>query len=133
MDNIERHPIGDIMEVTMTKLRDMVDVDTVVGKPITTPDGITLVPVSKVSFGFASGGSDFPVKERPNGFGGGNGAGVKIAPVAFLVIKDGSVRLMNVAPPAGTTVDRLVELIPDVLDRVSEFIDKNKKSKAVKE
>ena len=122
---MEKTPIGDLMEVTMSKLKEMVDVNTIVGNPITTPDGITIIPVSKVSFGFASGGSDFPAKEK-SGFGGGNGAGVKIDPIGFLVIKEGNVRMVNIAPPAGTTVDRLVELIPDVIDRVDAFIDKRK-------
>ncbi len=106
----------------------MVDVNTIVGTPITTPDGITLIPVSKVSFGFASGGTDFPVKEK-SGFGGGNGAGIKIEPVGFLTIKDGSVRMINITPPADTTVDRVVELIPDVIDKVEAFIEKRKAEK----
>ncbi len=104
------------------------DVNTIVGTPITTPDGITLIPVSKVSFGFAGGGSDFPVKEK-SGFGGGNGAGIKIEPVGFLTIKDGSARMINIAPPADTTLDRVIELIPDVLDKIEEFIDKRKAEK----
>ena len=122
------HPIGDMMEKTMSKIKEMVDVNTIVGTPITTPDGITLIPVSKVSFGFASGGSDFPVKEK-SGFGGGNGAGIKIEPVGFLTIKDGAVRMINITPPADTTVDRVVELIPDVIDKVEAFIEKRKAEK----
>lgn len=122
------HPIGDMMEKTMSKIKEMVDVNTIVGTPITTPDGITLIPVSKVSFGFASGGSDFPVKEK-SGFGGGNGAGIKIEPVGFLTIKDGAVRMINIAPPADTTVDRVIELIPDVIDKVEAFIEKRKAEK----
>jgi sporulation protein YtfJ len=113
------------MEITMTKIKEMVDVNTIVGNPITTPDGIVIVPVSKVSFGFASGASEFPIKEKP-GFGGGNGAGVKIEPIGFLVIRDGGVRMLNIAPPPGTTLDRVVEMIPGVLDRVEEFIEKRK-------
>lgn len=113
------------MEVTMSKIREMVDVDTVVGSPITTPDGIMIIPVSKVSFGFVSGGSDFPVKEN-SGFGGGSGAGVKVDPIGFLVVKDGSVRMINIAPPAGTTIDRIIEIVPVLFDRVEEFIDKRK-------
>ncbi len=101
------------------------DVNTIVGEPITTPDGITLVPVSKVTFGFASGGSDLPLKEK-GGFGGGNGAGIKIEPVSFIVIRGDSVRMLNVAPPASTTVDRLVELIPEVIDRVDDYLKKRK-------
>lgn len=125
---MEKHPVSDIMEVTMSKIRDMVDVNTVVGDPIVTPDGITIIPISKVSFGFGSGGGEYPAKEK-NGLGGGGAAGVKIEPIGFLTVKDGNVRMLNIAPPAGTTVDRLVEMIPDVLDRVQEFIDKNKAKK----
>ncbi|HHU23173.1 MAG TPA: sporulation protein YtfJ [Clostridiales bacterium] len=122
---MDKHPISDLMEVTMAKIREMVDVNTIVGEPITTPDGITLVPVSKVTFGFASGGSDLPLKEK-GGFGGGNGAGIKIEPVSFIVIRGDSVRMLNVAPPASTTVDRLVELIPEVIDRVDDYLKKRK-------
>ncbi len=111
----------------MTKLRDMVDVNTIVGAPITTPDGITIIPVSRVSFGFASGASDFPAKDK-TAFGGGNGAGVRIDPLGFLIIRDGNVRMLNMAPPPGNTLDRVVEMIPGVLDRVEEFMDKQKKT-----
>ena len=123
---MEQHPISELMNVTMSKIKEMVDVNTVVGTPITTPDGITVVPISRVSLGFASGGSDFPLKEAQQGFGGGNGAGITIIPVGFLIINDGNVRMLNIAPPAGSTVDRLVELIPDVMDRVQDFIDSKK-------
>ncbi len=116
------------MEITMTKIKEMVDVNTIVGQPITTPDGIVIVPVSKVSFGFASGASEYSVKVKP-GFGGGNGAGVKIEPIGFLVIREGNVRMLNIAPPPGTTLDRVVEMIPGVLDRVEEFIEKRKGEK----
>lgn len=125
---MEKNPISDMMDVSMTKIHEMVDVNTVVGDPIFTPDGITIIPISKVSFGFGSGGSEYPVKEK-SGLGGGGAAGVKIEPIGFLTVKDGNVRLLNIAPPASTTVDRLVEMIPDVIDRVQEFIDKNKAKK----
>ena len=122
----QQHPIGELMEITMTKIKEMVDVNTVVGDPITTHDGVTIVPISRVTFGFASGGSEFPVKDGQKGFGGANGAGITINPVGFLVINDGNVRMLNIGPPAGTTIDRLVELIPDVMDRVKNFIDSRK-------
>ncbi len=96
---MEMHPLGEMMETTMAKIKEMVDVNTIVGTPITTPDGITLIPVSRVSFGFGSGGSDFPVKDK-SGFAGANGAGVKIEPIGFLTIKDGTVRMINITPPA---------------------------------
>ena len=123
---MDRHPIGDLTEVTLTKIKEMVDVNTIVGAPIITPDGTTLIPISKVTFGFASGGSDVPIKDA-GGFGGANGAGVKIDPVGFLTISDGVVKMLNITPPANTTVDRLVELIPDIIDKVEQLIEKHKK------
>lgn len=129
MEN-KNHPLGDLMGVTMAKIREMVDVNTIIGQPITTPDGITIIPVSKVSFGFASGGSDFVAKNQPSGqgnpFGGGSGAGVNITPTAFLIIKGDSVKLMPVAPPPGTAADRVIEMVPDLVDKVVDFMDKKK-------
>ncbi|UOO36900.1 GerW family sporulation protein [Oscillospiraceae bacterium CM] len=126
---MDKHPIGDLMETTMQKIREMVDVNTIVGSPILTADGITLIPISKVSFGFASGGSDFQTKHQRenqnNSFGGGSGAGVSIVPVAFLIVKGTSIRLMNISEPAATTVDRIIELVPEVIDKVSELFKKD--------
>ena len=118
--------LPNMLEQTIAKIREMVDVNSVVGTPITTPDGVTIIPVSRVSIGFGGGGSDFVSKnlnKQENPFGGGAGGGVKINPVAFLIIKDGSVRMLPVAAPANTTADRIVEMVPDVLDKVSAFID----------
>ena len=123
---MENNNIGNLMDITMSKMREMVDVDTVVGSPITTPDGITVIPVSRVSYAFASGGSDFHAKEKP-GFGGGNGAGVKIEPIGFLVVKDGNVRMMSITPPAVNTVDRIIEKAPELIDTFEEFLSKQKK------
>ncbi len=127
---MEKHPIGDLMEVTMQKIREMVDVNTVVGQPIVTPDGITMIPVSKVSFGFGCGGGDFVSKAQvtgaPNPFAGGGAAGINIVPVAFLVIKDENVKLVNIAPPAANTVDRVIELIPELVEKVQELVGKDK-------
>lgn len=124
------HPISDLMGTTMAKIREMVDVNTIVGNPITTADGTTVIPVSKVSFGFASGGSDFQTKnqhpDRDNAFGGASGAGVTIVPVAFLIISSGNVKLLPIAAPANTTVDRIVELVPEVMDKISGYLNKDK-------
>lgn len=121
------HPINELMGTTMDKIREMVDANTIIGEPIRT-DEITLIPVSKLSFGFASGGSDFTTKnQKPNAdnsFGGGSGAGVNIQPVAFLVIKGSTVKVLPVAPPPESTVDRVVEMVPDVVDKVTGFIEK---------
>ena len=125
--------LPNMLENTIAKIRDMVDVNSVVGEPITTPDGVTIIPVSKVSVGFGGGGSDFVsknVNHQENPFGGGAGGGVKISPIAFLIVKDGTVRMLPVAAPANTTADRIVEMVPDVLDKVSAFIDSHTGNKA---
>jgi len=108
-------------------IREMVDSNSVIGEPITTPDGVTLIPVSRVSLGFGSGGGTYgQTSER---FGGGGGAGVKIDPVAFLVIKDGQTRMMPVAVPATATMDRVLEMAPQLIDRVEGFVNKKKEEK----
>ena len=125
--------LPNMLENTIAKIREMVDVNSVIGNPITTPDGVTIIPVSKVSVGFGGGGSDCVSKngnkqEKP--FGGGAGGGVKVTPIAFLIVKDGTVRMMPVAAPANTTADRIVEQVPDVLDKIVSFIDSKTEKKA---
>ncbi len=118
--------LPNMLDNTIAKIREMVDVNSVIGDPIVTDDGITIIPISKVSVGFGGGGSDFVsknVNHHENPFGGGVGAGVKVTPIAFLVIKDGSVRMIPVAAPASTTVDRIVEMVPDTLDKIAAFVD----------
>ena len=125
--------LPNMLENTIAKLREMVDVNSVVGDPITTPDGVTIIPISKVSVGFGGGGSDFVSKnlnKQENPFGGGVGAGVKVTPIAFLIIKDGTVRMLPVAAPANTTADRIVEMVPDTLDKIANFIDSRTEKKA---
>lgn len=127
---MENSNIGNLMETTMNKIREIVDVDTVVGSPITTPDGVTLIPISRVSYAFASGGSDFRVKENSNlGFGGGNGAGVRIEPVGFLVVCGDSVRMISVTSPANTPIDRIIERAPELIDTVEGLVRKYVKPK----
>lgn len=126
MDNMEKKsPLCDLMRSTMEKIHEMVDTNTIVGEPITTPDGVTLIPISSVRFSFGSGGGDYG-KVQPQNFGGGSGAGVRIDPVAFLVIKDGTTRVLPVAVPPVTTVDRIVEMVPDIMDKVEKYFDKKK-------
>ena len=126
--------LPNMLESTIQKIKEMVDVNSVIGTPITTPDGVTIIPVSKVSVGFGGGGSDFTTKSsRPgedNPFGGGDGGGVKVTPICFLIVKDGAVRMMPVAEPASTTADRIVEMVPDTLDKISAFIDSRTEKKA---
>ena len=122
---------SNMLENAIAKIREMVDVNSVVGNPITTPDGVTIIPISKVSVGFGGGGSDFASKnpgKQENPFGGGVGGGVKVTPICFLIVKDGNVRMMPVAAPANTTADRIVEMVPDTLDKISAFIDSHTKS-----
>jgi len=117
-----------MLENTIAKIREMVDSNSVVGEPIATVDGVTIIPISRISVGFGGGGSDFTVKAGQNdGFGGGVGGGIKVTPIAFLVIKDGNVRMLPVAIPASTTVDRLVEMIPDTLDKITAYVESHTK------
>ena len=115
--------LPNMLEGTIQKIREMVDVNSVIGEPITTPDGVTIIPISKISVGLGGGGSDYvskhPTNENP--FGGGVGAGAKVTPVAFLIIKDGSTRMVPVPVPANTTVDRVIEMVPDTLDKIADF------------
>ena len=118
------HPIKGLMDTTLDKIRAMVDSNTIIGTPIHTADGTMIVPVSKMSFGFASGGSDFPSKTNKDLFGGGGGAGVSVTPVAFLVVKDGNVRMRQLADTANT-VDRAIGMLPDVVDKITELFKKD--------
>ena len=123
--------LPNMLENTIAKIREMVDVNSVIGTPITTPDGVTIIPVSKVSVGFGGGGSDFVNnKGGENPFGGGVGGGVKVSPIAFLIVKDGNVRMMPVASAPNTTSERIVEMVPDLLDKVSALLDKKNAEKA---
>ncbi len=124
------HPIGSLMDTTMEKIKEMIDVNTIIGEPITSPDGTLIIPVSKVSYGFAAGGSDLPTKkENKDCFGGGSGAGVTIQPVAFLTVYQGDVRLVSVDRDEGTA-DKLVSMIPDVLKKVKGVFKKDKSESA---
>ena len=126
----KQHPLTDLMGTAMEKIRTMVDANTIIGTPIQTGD-VTLIPVSRLSFGIASGGSDFTTKnQKPdNSFGGGSGASAKLEPVAFLIIRGESVKLLPVAPPPATTVDRVIEAVPEVVDKVTEFWEKQQEKK----
>lgn len=127
------HPLPDMMGQSIAKIKDMVDVNTIIGDPIVTPEGVTIIPVSKVKVGYAGGGSDFAPKGYPankaNAFGGGSGSSVSITPVAFMVVKGESVRLMPVAEPASNSLERLVEMLPELIDQVSSLAKKKEPEK----
>ncbi len=124
----ENHTIGNIMGITMEKLKEMVDVNTIIGDPIYLQDGTTIIPISKVSFGFASGGSDLPAKSEKELFGGGSGAGVSIQPLGFLVVYKGEAKLMQMSVNASTP-NAIATMIPDLVDKVTDMIGKGKKNK----
>lgn len=125
------HPIQGLMNVTMDKIRQMADSNTIIGKPIKTDDGTTILPVSRISFGFASAGTDFDGKNASNKdlFGGGSGAGVNIQPVAFLVVKDGCVRTIQLSD-GSNTIDRALTMLPELVDKVSALLKKEEKKGA---
>ena len=105
---MSEHPIQGIMDTTMQKIKEMVDVNTIVGDPMTTPDGTTIIPISKVSFGFAS-----------------SGAGITITPIAFMVVSGADIRLIHVANNV-TTVDKVVEMVPEIIDKAKAMFSKDK-------
>ena len=124
------HPIENLMVTAMSSLRDMIDVNTIVGDTVETTDGTTIIPVSKVCFGFAAGGSEFNTNKLNKfsdnvklPFGGGSGAGVKISPVAFLVVKDGTIKLLTV--DADKPLDKLVDALPDLVNKLVDTVDKS--------
>ena len=125
------HPIQDMMGTTIDKIRQMVDSNTIIGKPIKTDDGTTILPVSRISFGFASAGTDFDGKNAANKdlFGGGSGAGVNIQPVAFLVVKDGCVRTIQLSD-GSNTVDRALTMLPELVEKLTTLVKKDDKAPA---
>ena len=117
-------PISELTDSSMKNLQALIDSNSVIGKAVTTPDGTTILPVSKVTFGYASGGSDLPATQKEL-FGGGTGGGVSITPIAFLVIRSGDVKVLPVQPYQ-STADRVVGMAPDLIDKVSGLVNKPK-------
>lgn len=132
----QKHPINDVLGLTMERLKQMVDVNTIVGTPITTPDGVTVIPISRVSMGFATGGSDFSPKSLPankdNCFGAGSGAGVSITPVSFLILRGDNVRIINASPVPDGVVEKAISMVPDLVDKVTEAVSSQKKTDQAK-
>lgn len=112
-----------ILSTTIEKVRQLVDVSTIVGEPVKLSEDITVIPVSKVTYGFASGGADFPSKGSKELFGGGGGAGITINPVAFLVLKNGEVTLKHITAN-DNAAERVVNMIPDVIDKITDVAGK---------
>ena len=129
---MEKHPIEGLMSEAMEHIKQMVDVNTIVGTPVTTPDGTTIIPISKVAFGFGAGGSEFAappqsISEGQALFGGGSGGGVSISPVAFLVANSDQIKLLPISK-SSTTADKLIDLVPELITKLNkianEIVDK---------
>ena len=118
------HPIQGLMGVTIEKIRDMVDTSTIIGDPIHIDD-TTIIPVSRVTFGFASGGTDVAPNSSKQMFGGGSGAGVSVTPVAFLVVSNGNVRTVQLVEKV-SAVDNVIASLPELVDKVAALIKKEK-------
>ncbi|EGW40735.1 GerW family sporulation protein [Desulfosporosinus sp. OT] len=135
------HPIESLMKTAMESIQQIVDVNTIVGDPVESPDGSVIIPISRVSCGFAAGGSEFappdddkekgnsggtPGQAPPLPFGGGAGAGVSVQPVGFLVVGNGTIRLLPV--DSNVVVDRLIDTVPDLLDKIAGMFQRKKKA-----
>ncbi len=116
-------PLESLMNESLKNIKGLVDANTIVGDVITTPDGTTIIPVTRVSFGFGAGGSDFSSKQSSDGkmFGGGSGGGVTMNPVAFLVVTKDSVRIIPVSN-AMTTAERIVDVMPELMGKLNDFV-----------
>ncbi len=129
------HPIQGLIEASMKNIKEMVDVNTIIGDPVQTSDGTTIIPVSRVSFGFGAGGSNIPVKtssitesndDLP--FGGGSGAGISIKPVGFLVVGTEQIKLLPIENNSSSAIDKLFEFVPQIIDKINGMVKENKKS-----
>lgn len=128
----KQNPLSELMRATLEQVKGMADANTIIGTPIQT-EGATLIPVSRLSFGVAGGGTEFTTRKQSAGdggsFGGGSGASAKLEPVAFLIVRGDSVRLLPVAPPPANTVDRVIEAVPEMVDKITGFIEKQQEKK----
>ncbi|MBE6844057.1 MAG: sporulation protein YtfJ [Ruminococcus sp.] len=127
------HAVNGLMGTTIEKIREMIDVNTIIGNPITTPEGATIIPVSKVSFGFASGGSDIPSKSQKELFGGGAGAGVSVQPLAFICVSpNGDTKLLQMSVNAKKE-NAIINTIPELIDKISDMVSSKGKGTGKKE
>lgn len=121
----EKTPINELLGISMDKVREMADINSIIGDPIKLEDGTTIIPISKVSYGFASGGSDLPSKSDKNLFGGGAGAGISIKPEGFLVVANGNARFVPLTA-SSDPISSAINSMPEVIDKISGFIRKKK-------
>ena len=125
---MSEHPIQGLMNTALQNIREMVDVNTIIGDQIVTGDGTVIIPISKVTLGFASGGSDFPSKSEKELFGGGSGAGATINPIAFIVVNNGNVKLLQITQNS-SAADNAISLVPELIDKISSLFGKDKEKK----
>lgn len=128
----KKNSLGELIATTMEHLRTVSDTNSIIGTPIQA-DGVTLIPISKLSVGVAGGGTEFSTKKQTTGeanFGGGSGASAKLEPVAFLVVQNGGVRLLPVNQTPITSFERVIETMPEVVDKVTDYLDRQKEKKA---
>ncbi len=138
---MDGHPIESLIKTAMESIKEMVDVNTIVGDAVETPDGSVVIPVSKVTFGFAAGGSEFDAKagqkdnqkdDKPKiPFGGGSGAGVSIQPVAFMVVGQGQIRLLPVSQ--GAMVERVIDIAPQLIDQIKGLFRNDNGSEMIRQ
>ncbi len=122
---MSEHPINNLMSTVMENIKGMIDVDTVIGEPVETSNGTMIIPISRVGFGFAAGGSDIPSKAGDKSFGGGSGAGVSISPVGFLVVTPDQIKMVPVTS-GSTPVDKIIDYIPVAIGKVNDMINKKR-------
>ena len=131
---MEKHPIESLMGTSMESIREMVDVNTVVGDPVQTQDGSTIIPISKVSFGFVAGGGEYaggmPSQTADMPFAGGAGAGVSVHPMGFLVCSQSGVRLLSAS--CASPMERIVEMLPQALESIRDWGEEEEKPKTSK-
>lgn len=125
-------PINELLGISMEKIKEMADVNAIIGEPIKLDDGTTIIPISKVSYGFASGGSDLPSKSEKNLFGGGAGAGISIKPEGFLVVSNGTAKMVPMTV-SSDPISSIVNSVPDAVDKISSFIKKKKGGETAEE
>lgn len=120
--------VSELMAGTIEKMKQTFDVNTIIGNPIITADGTTIIPITKMSIGIGSGGADIKPKSSSkndyDGFGGGSGAGLTVTPIAFLVVNNGDVKIIPVTGSESSTVDKVVQLVPEVVNKISDMLDK---------
>lgn len=121
---MEKHPIGDMISATMEKIKELVDVNTVVGQPISAAEGLTIIPISKVSYGFGAGGGDYSTSN----FGGGVGAAANVTPIAFLIINGTNARVISIPQGDITSFDKLIDAAPELIDKIASLSNKDEKA-----